>query len=82
MPGLRSNALGEPSPHGMATAAARPGPSRRIGCCRPDGSAGPNLMSGSCGAEVGIEISDCWTEFDVRLLLAEALQDDSVGGLA
>jgi hypothetical protein len=39
-------------------------------------------MSGSCGAEVGIEISDCWTEFDVRLLLAEALQDDSVGGLA
>lgn len=50
-------------------------PERRIGCCRPDGSVGPNLMCGRCGTEVGIEISDCWTEFDVRLLLPKAMRD-------
>jgi hypothetical protein len=52
-------------------------PARRVGCCRPDGSAGPNLMCSCCGAEVGIEVSDCWTEFDVRLLLPGVVQDTS-----
>jgi len=50
-------------------------PARRFGCCRPDGLAGANLMCGRCGAEVGIEVSDCWTEFDVRLLLPNVVQD-------
>lgn len=53
------------------------GPARRIGCCRPDGLAGANLMCGRCGAEVGIEVSDCWTEFDVRLLLRKVVQGTS-----
>lgn len=49
----------------------------QVGCCRPDGSAGPNLMCSRCGAEVGFEVSDCWTEFDVRLLLPKVVQDTS-----
>lgn len=52
-------------------------PARRIGCCRRDGTAGPNLMCSRCGAEVGIEVSDCWTEFDVRLLLPRVVRDTS-----
>ena len=54
-------------------------PERRIGCCRPDGTAGPNLMCGRCGAEVGIEVSDCWTEFDVRLLLPRVAREATGG---
>lgn len=54
-------------------------PEHRIGCCRPDGTAGPNLMCGRCGAEVGIEVSDCWTEFDVRLLLPRVVWDATDG---
>ena len=52
-------------------------PARRIGCCRLDGLAGANLMCGRCGAEVGIEVSDCWTEFDVRLLLPKVVPGTS-----
>lgn len=42
--------------------------SRLYGCCRRDGLNGPNLLCGRCDSEVGIEISDCWTEYDIRLL--------------
>ncbi|MEV4938322.1 hypothetical protein [Streptomyces zaomyceticus] len=42
--------------------------SRLYGCCRRDGLNGPNLLCGRCNSEVGVEISDCWTEYDVRLL--------------
>ncbi|TWG01421.1 hypothetical protein [Kitasatospora viridis] len=42
--------------------------SRLYGCCRRDGINGPNLLCAGCGSEVGIEISDCWTEHDIRLL--------------
>ncbi|MFF7935582.1 hypothetical protein [Streptomyces sp. NPDC007940] len=52
-------------------------PARRIGCCRPDGVAGANLMCVRCGVEVGMEIADCWTEFDIRLLLPKVVQDTS-----
>jgi hypothetical protein len=41
---------------------------RLCGCCRLDGLNGANLLCARCGTEVGIEISDCWTEYDVRLL--------------
>ncbi|MFE1553960.1 hypothetical protein ACFW6V_03110 [Streptomyces sp. NPDC058734] len=43
-------------------------PSRLYGCCRRDGLGGPNLLCARCGSEVGVEISDCWTEYDIRLL--------------
>lgn len=41
---------------------------RLYGCCRRDGLGGPNLLCARCGGEAGVEISDCWTEYDVRLL--------------
>ncbi|MFJ4095364.1 hypothetical protein ACIPYS_27570 [Kitasatospora sp. NPDC089913] len=41
---------------------------RLYGCCRRDGIDGPNLLCAGCGSEVGIEISDCWTEYDIRLV--------------
>lgn len=43
-------------------------PSRLYVCCRRDGLNGPKLLCARCGGEVGIEISDCWTEYDIRLL--------------
>ncbi|MFF2078375.1 hypothetical protein ACFVXG_26915 [Kitasatospora sp. NPDC058162] len=43
-------------------------PARLYGCCRRDGLNGPNLLCACCDSEVGIEISDCWTEYDIRLL--------------
>ncbi|MFD8143946.1 hypothetical protein [Streptomyces sp. NPDC059708] len=43
-------------------------PSRLYGCCHRDGLNGPNLLRARCGGEVGIEMSDCWTEYDIRLL--------------
>jgi len=48
--------------------------SRLYGCCRRDGLNGPNLLCARCGSEVGIEISDCWTEYDIRLLSAAVTQ--------
>ncbi|MGA5823095.1 hypothetical protein ACPC54_35190 [Kitasatospora sp. NPDC094028] len=44
-----------------------PDAARLYGCCRRDGADGPNLVCDGCGAEVGIEVSDCWTEYDTRL---------------
>ncbi|MYR61772.1 hypothetical protein GTY54_38075 [Streptomyces sp. SID625] len=73
---------GDPEPYGPAGSAAtwminpldgvllRPhtDPARLYGCCRRDGLGGPNLLCARCGGEAGVEISDCWTEYDVRLL--------------
>ncbi len=36
--------------------------SRLNGCCGLDGCNGPNRIC-ACGAEVGTEMSDCWTSF-------------------
>ncbi|WP_157881999.1 hypothetical protein [Streptomyces rubellomurinus] len=44
-----------------------PNTARLYGCCRRDGADGPNLVCAGCGAEVGIEVSDCWTAYDTRL---------------
>ncbi|MFC8675027.1 hypothetical protein ACFUEN_20400 [Streptomyces griseorubiginosus] len=52
-------------------------PARRIGCCRFDGLADAKLMCSRCGLEVGIEVSDCCAEFDIRLLLRKVVQDTS-----
>lgn len=74
---------GDPDPYGPAGSIAtwvinpldgvllRPhmDPSRLYGCCRRDGLNGPNLLCARCNSEVGIEISDCWTEYDIRLLI-------------
>ncbi|MFD0371144.1 hypothetical protein [Streptomyces sp. NPDC127114] len=56
--------------------------SRISGCCRRDGLGGPNLLCARCGTEVGVEISDCWTEYDVRLLrtmVSEEPAEDGTG---
>jgi hypothetical protein len=36
--------------------------SRLNGCCGLDGCDGPNRVC-SCGAEIGTEMSDCWTSY-------------------
>lgn len=50
-------------------------PTRLHGCCRLDGIDGPNLLCCMCGVEIGVEISDCWTEYDVRLLRSAVIED-------
>lgn len=47
---------------------------RLHGCCRLDGIDGPNLLCCKCGVEIGVEISDCWTEYDVRLLRSAVIE--------
>jgi hypothetical protein len=49
-------------------------PTRLYGCCRLDGFGGANLLCARCGAEVGIEISDCWREYDVRLICSAVVE--------
>jgi len=55
---------------------------RLHGCCGLDGLDGPNLLCQGCEEEVGVEISDCWTEHDVRLIrsavVAEPVAADGV----
>jgi hypothetical protein len=54
--------------------------SRLSGCCRRDGLGGPNLLCARCGAEVGVEISDCWTEYDIRLLRTAVSEEPAEDG--
>lgn len=48
---------------------------RRIGCCGPMGTDGPNLACAGCGAEVAVEAADCctWQEIVLDLRFAEAV---------
>ncbi|MFF0416581.1 hypothetical protein ACFYUY_39915 [Kitasatospora sp. NPDC004745] len=55
---------------------------RSYGCCRLDGIDGPNRVCAGCGSEVGVEISDCWTEYDVRLLASAVVEAPAVGEAA
>jgi hypothetical protein len=46
----------------LPTVLPSPDMMRGMGCCGPDGTNGPNRLC-TCGAEIGTEISDCWTSW-------------------
>jgi hypothetical protein len=46
----------------LPTVQSSPDTMRSMGCCGPDGSRGANRIC-ACGAEIGTEISDCWTSW-------------------
>ncbi|GLY78273.1 hypothetical protein Airi01_065400 [Actinoallomurus iriomotensis] len=47
-------------PRDVTGSVRHPDAKRLTGCCGPSGLDGPNRICSECGAELGIEESDCW----------------------
>ncbi len=55
------------NPDDRIPGALAPVPGRDGGCCGLDGTDGPNQQC-ACGAIVGTAWTDCWTQYELRLL--------------
>ncbi|GHB86380.1 hypothetical protein GCM10010347_66640 [Streptomyces cirratus] len=56
------------NPDDASGVARHPDRGRLNGCCGLDGLDGPNLVCDACGAEIGTQQSDCWSQQLIALI--------------